>query len=264
MKSIKNYFVCVLTLGMHLFSNSVFCQESAMGTSESLDEKILALDARFWNAYNSCTVKDFKQFLTDDLEFYHDKGGLTKTSDKLIEMVKNGLCKDPNMKLRREAVKGSVNVFPLQNYGAIITGEHLFYITENGGNERLVESAKFTHVWQNENGKWCMSRVLSYDHQKSGGNSNKPSTPLSMSAAKALAGTYKAPNTGIVTISIEKNTLRIKAGKLNSELFAQSDTSLFIKDAPLSFKFVKDAEGKAIKLIVYENGKAVESAKRVD
>jgi len=263
MKSIKNYFVCVLTLGMLLFSNYAFSQESEMGTPESLEEKIAALDAQFWKAYNSCAVDNFKQFLTDDLEFYHDKGGLTKTSDKLISIVKTGLCKDPNVKLRREAVKGSVNVYPLQNYGAIITGEHLFYLTENGEKERLVESAKFTHVWQNENGKWRMSRVLSYDHQKASKNSKKLSVILSMADTKALTGTYNAPNTGTVTISLENNTLRMKAGKMNSELFEQSSTSLFMKEAPLSFTFVKDAGGKAIKFTVYENGKAVEEAVRV-
>ncbi|MBC8754625.1 DUF4440 domain-containing protein [Kordia sp. YSTF-M3] len=264
MKSIKNYFASMLFLGMLIFSNSVFCQESEMGSPDSLEDKILALDAKFWKAYNSCAVDDFKQFLTDDLEFYHDKGGLTKTSDKLISLVKTGLCKDPNVRLRREAVFGTIHVYPLQNYGAIITGKHLFYVTENGGNEQLVESAKFTHVWQNKNGVWRMSRVLSYDHQQASKNSNTLSIQLSMSSMKSLIGTYKAPNTGMVTISMKDNTLRIKAGQLNSELFAQSETSLFIKEAPLRFKFEKNSDGKVVKFTVYENGNAVEEAVRVE
>ncbi|WP_430412746.1 DUF4440 domain-containing protein [Kordia sp.] len=260
MKSIKNYFVYIFVSSMFLFSNQVLSQES----TSSLEGKILALDAKFWNAYNSCAVADFKQFLTDDLEFYHDKGGLTETSDKLISLVKTGLCKDPNVKLRREAVNGTVHVYPLNNYGAIITGEHLFYLSENGKNERLVESAKFTHVWQNENGKWRMRRVLSYDHQQVTENSKKSSMTLSLDAMKSLLGTYKAPNTGTVTIFIESNTLRIKAGRMNSELFATSETSLFIKEAPLRFDFAKDVNGKVVKFTVFENGKAVEEALRVE
>ncbi|MGH1386869.1 DUF4440 domain-containing protein [Kordia sp.] len=260
----KNYILAILFLGMFMVSNSAVSQESEMGSPESLEDKILALDAQFWKAYNTCAVSDFKQFLTDDLEFYHDKGGLTKTADKLVGAVKDNLCADSNTKLRREAIKGTVKVYPLQNYGAIITGEHLFYLTENGAKERLVESAKFTHVWQNENGKWRMSRVLSYDHQKASKNSNKLSIQLSMSSMKSLAGTYKAPNTGTITISIENNTLRMKAGKMKSELFAQSETSLFMKEAPLRFKFEKDANGKVVKFTVFENGKAVEEALRVE
>lgn len=260
----KNYVLSILTLGIFLLSNTILSQESAMGTPESLEDKILGLDAQFWKAYNTCAAGDFKQFLTDDLEFYHDKGGLTKTSAKLISSVKNNLCADPNTKLRREAIKGTVKVYPLQNYGAIITGEHLFYLTENGAKERLVESAKFTHVWEHKDGKWRMSRVLSYDHQKASKNSNALSIELSMSSMKSLAGTYKAPNTGTITISIENNRLRMKAGKMSSELFAQSETSLFIKEAPLRFKFEKDSNGKVVKFTVFENGKAVEEAVRVE
>jgi hypothetical protein len=264
MKSTKIYLISILSLSMLFFSNRVISQESTKGSSSSLEATILSLDTQFWDAYNSCAVENFKQFLTDDLEFYHDKGGLTKTADKLISMVKTGLCADPNMKLRREAVNGTIHLYPLANYGAIITGDHLFYLTKNGNEEKLVESAKFTHVWQNENGKWRMSRVLSYDHQQASENSNALSIPLSKSAAKAFTGTYKAPNTGTVTIFMENNTLRIKAGKLNSELFAKSETSLFIKEAPLRFDFAKDENGKLIKFTVFENGKAVEEAVKVE
>ncbi|WP_298513211.1 DUF4440 domain-containing protein [uncultured Kordia sp.] len=260
----KNYILLILFSGIFLVSNNAFSQESTIKTSENLEEKILTLDSQFWKVYNSCEADDFKQFLTGDLEFYHDKGGLTKTSNTLIELVKKGLCADPNTRLRREAVKGSVKVYPLQNYGAIITGEHLFYLTENGKKEQLVESAKFTHVWQNENGTWRMSRVLSYDHQKASKNSAKPNVQLSAQAMKSLTGTYKAPNTGIVTIYANDSTLRIKAGKMNSELFAASETSLFIKEAPLRFDFEKDSQGKVVKFTVFENGNAVEVAVRVE
>ena len=178
--------------------------------------------------------------------------------------MKSGLCSDPNVKLRRQAVQGSVYVYPLNNYGAIISGEHLFYLTENGKPERLVESAKFTHVWKYENGTWRMSRVLSYDHQQVSGNSNKEAVQLSETMIKLLLGTYKAPNTGVVSIFMENDKLRIKAGKMNSELFAVSETELFLKEAPLRFKFEKDTSGKVVKFTVFENGNAVEEATRVE
>lgn len=260
----KNYVVCILFSGMLFVSNHANSQESSKDSKENLETKILTLDATFWKVYNSCAVEDFKKFLTDDLEFYHDKGGLTKTSEKLISLVKTGLCSDPNIKLRREAIKETIKVYPLNKYGAIITGEHLFYLTENGKEERVVESAKFTHIWQNKDGKWRMSRVLSYDHQQVSRNSNKSSVTLSLSSMKLFVGTYKAPNTGIVTIFIENNALRIKAGKMNSQLFAASKTDFFIKEAPLRFKFEKDSSGNITHFTVYENGKAVEKAKRLE
>jgi hypothetical protein len=252
----KNFTTFLLFLGcLFVTKNSV---------AQSLEEKILKLDAQFWNVYNTCDVDSFKKFLTDDLEFYHDKGGLTQTSDKLVAMIKNGLCGDPKMKLRREAVQGTVKVFPLNNFGAIITGEHLFYLTENGKPERLVEVAKFTHVWKNKNDVWRMSRVLSYDHQQTSSNAKKEGKVVSADAMKTFIGTYKAPKTGLVTISMKNNTLRIKAGNMDTQLFATSETSLFIKEAPIRFEFTKDTNGKATGFTVFENGTAVEKAALVE
>jgi hypothetical protein len=52
----------------------------------------------------------------------------------------------------------------MNNYGAILTGEHVFYILEKGKSERLDGLAKFTHVWRFKDNEWKMHRVLSYDH----------------------------------------------------------------------------------------------------
>jgi len=256
----KTLTTVLLFTGLFFFSEMTFSQTE----NTTLEATILTLDKKFWNVYNTCDVDSFKKFLTDDLEFYHDKGGLTETSDKLVALVRNGLCSDPKTKLRREAVKGTVKVFPLNNYGAIITGEHLFYLTENGNPERLVEAAKFTHVWKNENGIWRMSRVLSYDHQQTSSNGKKEHITLSKTEINALVGTYQAPKTGTVSIFVENNSLHIKTGGMNAELFATSDTSLFVKEAPIRFEFTKDDHGKATQFTVYENGKAVEEAKRVE
>ncbi|MEM6717733.1 MAG: DUF4440 domain-containing protein [Bacteroidota bacterium] len=253
MKTPITFFLC---LGFFFFSQHTF--------SQSLEATILKLDSQFWEVYNNCEVTKFKTFLTDDLEFYHDKGGLTETSDKLVELVKNGLCNDPKIKLRREAVAGTVKVFPLNNYGAIITGEHLFYLTENDTPERLVESAKFTHVWKNENGVWRMSRVLSYDHQQTSSNVKKESVVLSKAEMNSLVGTYQAPKTGTVKIFLKNDALHMKAGNMNLELLPTSETVLLAKTAPIRFEFTKNDTGKAIQFSVIEDGKIVEEAMRVE
>ena len=69
---------------------------------------------------------------------------------------------------------GTVNVFPLKNgdkiYGAVISGEHLFYVTELGKAEFLDGRANFTHVWLLKNDGYKMARILSYNHH--------PATPV--------------------------------------------------------------------------------------
>jgi hypothetical protein len=146
------------------FFNSSFAQTG----TDNVEKIILLQDSLFWIAYNNCDVVSMMQFFTDDVEFYHDRGGITKGLQDLTEGIQRNLCGNNNFRLRREVVKGSVKVFTLSSsnnlYGAIISGEHVFYVIEKGKEERLDGLAKFTHVWLLQNNTWKMSRVLSYDH----------------------------------------------------------------------------------------------------
>jgi len=131
---------------------------------QELNKLIVALDAEAFMYFNNCDIENFKKYFTTDLEFYHDKGGVSKTLDAFIETYKKNLCSNSGWKIRREAVSATFKVYPLDGYGAILTGEHLFYETTNGI-EKLTGHAKFTHVWLYNEGMWKMARVLSYDHK---------------------------------------------------------------------------------------------------
>jgi hypothetical protein len=198
-------------------------------------------------------------FFTEDLEFYHDKGGLTTPRIKLIESIRNGLCGNENFWLRREAVPGSVRVFPLNNYGAILSGEHVFYVNEKGKKERLDGLAKFTHVWQFKSNVWRMSRVLSYDHGPAPYRNGRKEISLSPSLLKQYAGQYESPKAGIMAIKPEGNVLKAEASGFKITLFAAKENLFFVKDRDLQFEFVKE-NGKVVKVIVHEHGTVVEEA----
>lgn len=136
---------------------------------EKLTTTILEKDSGFWAAYNTCDTERLKGFFTDDVEFYHDKGGVTVGINALTESIKTNLCGINNSRLRREVVVGTTKVFPLQKgkevYGAIMSGEHVFYITEKGKPEFLDGRANFTHLWLLKNGEYRMARILSFDHR---------------------------------------------------------------------------------------------------
>lgn len=146
-----------------------FTTLSAQTEEQNLTATILREDSLFWQSYNSCDVEKFRQFFTDDVEFYHDKGGLTTGLENFVASVQNNLCGNEDFRLRREVVAGSVRVFPLQNggvtYGAILSGEHVFYIYGKNQAEQLDGRANFTHVWVVKDGAWKMSRILSYNHR---------------------------------------------------------------------------------------------------
>ncbi len=137
-------------------------------TENNLDATIRHEDGVFWNAYNRCDVEKMSAFFWPDIEFYHDKGGLTVGLEAFTAALRNGLCENPNSHLRREAIPETVKVFPLEKngaiYGAVLSGEHYFYVNDKGEPEYRDGMAKFFHVWLLKDGKWKMARVVSYDH----------------------------------------------------------------------------------------------------
>jgi len=129
---------------------------------------VLGGDQQFWRAYNACDVAGMAAWFSEDVEFYHDRGGATLGHAALVETLKTRLCGNPDSRLRRAAVDATVRVFPLITgsslYGAVLSGEHVFYVLDAGKPERLDGRARFTHLWLLKDGAWRMTRVLSYDH----------------------------------------------------------------------------------------------------
>jgi hypothetical protein len=154
------YITLTLFLLVSLFS---FSQ-----TDEEVKQLIIEKDSLFWVAYNNCNVETMGSWLTDDVEFYHDKGGSSIGRDTLMAVIRKNLCGNNDFRLRRAAVKGTVNVFVMHSsnkvYGAIISGQHVFYVNEKGKKEFLDGLARFTQLWILKDGQWKMSRILSYDH----------------------------------------------------------------------------------------------------
>ena len=123
----------------------------------------------FTVGFNKCDTQQFERLLSDDFEFYHDKGGITTSKRDFIHEIKNGLCQLP-YKAERVLDERTLEVFPLAKnnvlYGAVEIGNHSFYAVENENKKYLTSTAKFTHTWIIENGRWTLSRGISYDHQK--------------------------------------------------------------------------------------------------
>ena len=67
-----------------------------------------------------------------------------------------------NNQLKRELVKGSLEVYPIPGYGAMEIGAHTFCHIENGKQE--CGTFKFVHIWQKNKEGWQITRVVSYGH----------------------------------------------------------------------------------------------------
>ena len=228
----------------------------------ALQSTILHDDSLFWQAYNHCDIPGMKAFFTTDCEFYHDKGGPTMGLDALMNNIANGLCKDPaTYALRREAVPGTVHVYPLHKdgiiYGAVISGEHVFYIHQSGKTEFLDSHARFDHLWLLTDGKWKMARILSYDHHPATFTSQKTVITLPDSLLQSYAGKYKGPQ-NTTKIKAAEGRLDLLMGEKTMPLYPETPTRFFSKERDLTFEFTKDTTTGRQKLIVREHGAVAE------
>ena len=127
--------------------------------SPELYATITHMDSVLFNAFNSRDTVKFKTLFTKDLEFYHDKGGLTDYT-YTIESLKRTAAS--NSDLKRELIPGSLEVYPIKDYGAVQVASHRFCHTENGKPD--CGTFKFVHIWKKKDNEWVVSRVVSYDH----------------------------------------------------------------------------------------------------
>ena len=135
-------------------------------SSDVLYRTIIEKDSLLFSlGFNNCDISQFENLLSDNLIFFHDKNGISN-KQKFLSDLKNGLCKDPSVRhVKRILQKESTEIYPLYKdgiiYGAVQNGIHLFY----DNTEITPGVAKFSHLWQLEDGTWKLTTSLSYDHQ---------------------------------------------------------------------------------------------------
>jgi hypothetical protein len=138
-------------------------QADALKPTDALFQKIQQADQSLFDAYNRCDIKVLGDSVEDNLEFYHDKGGLAVGRDAFLTSTKTYVCG----KVRRELLPDTLEVYPIKDFGAIEIGKHIFCdpaktpkcVYETGG------EGKFFMLWKlGSDGQYRLSRVISYDH----------------------------------------------------------------------------------------------------
>lgn len=143
------------------------CAMSATAMAEAnedtrLRETIHRLDQELFDSFNKCAdgteLAKHASYFAEDVEFYHDNGGVTWNREAMLANTKQYACG----KYTRELVEETFNVSPVKDFGAIATGVHRF--CQNDTNECAGE-AEFVMVWRNTNGRWEVTRTLSFGHR---------------------------------------------------------------------------------------------------
>lgn len=126
---------------------------------EPVDKKlydiIVAMDKEYFDAYNTCDMKKQESLYSENLEFFHDEGGLTTSKQDILASIEKNICG----KVTRTLIEGSIEVYPIKDYGAIEIGYHKFFNNQEPNAES--KPSKFILVWKNEEDKWLITKVIS-------------------------------------------------------------------------------------------------------
>ena len=126
---------------------------------QPVDEKLHAtisnMDSIFFDAYNSCNMEKQKEIYADDIEFFHDKSGLSTSKSDILEATENNICG----KVTRSLIEGSIEVYPIHDYGAVEIGYHKFF--NNREPDAPSNPSKFIILWKKVAEKWKITKVIS-------------------------------------------------------------------------------------------------------
>jgi hypothetical protein len=134
----------------------------------ALTEAIAARDAELFSVmFDQCDPSALADLVTEDVEFYHDRGGLTATRQSFVDDYRrncSGRGATDSWRSRRVLTPGTMKVYAIPGVGAVEEASHRFYERQGDGPESLAGSARFSVLWRLEGGQWRMARAFSIDH----------------------------------------------------------------------------------------------------
>lgn len=154
--------LCILLIATTLISCSTFQQPKEITAKKyvpvntELYNEIVAMDSEFFAAYNRCDLEKQEEIYSDSIEFYHDQGGLMTSKKGILDATEKNICG----KVTRHLVPGSIEVYPIKDFGAIEFGEHTFKNNQESA-ETPSQVGKFVIFWEKEDAKWRITKVVS-------------------------------------------------------------------------------------------------------
>lgn len=133
MKSLNHiaHIAHVSRIGLMLLASAarpVLAASLPIPTGKQLTATVTKLDSNLFAAYNDCNLTTFARYVAPDIQFYHDRSGLTVGRSKLVATIRTNICG----KLRRVLVPGTLAVYPIPGYGALETGADRFCEVRTG------------------------------------------------------------------------------------------------------------------------------------
>lgn len=125
-------------------------------TNSALYDTIIALDELFWKAYNKGDIDVIEDMMSENHEFYHDRGGVVKTKEKNIEAFREFFRE-------RDSIKGATlanhtEVYEIPGFGALQVGYQQFF---NSRNPEGTPASRVITLWKDTDSGWKQEYVFS-------------------------------------------------------------------------------------------------------
>jgi ketosteroid isomerase-like protein len=133
--------------------------KAAAQTSGPLFNEIAHLDSLQFGAFNARNLDGLMLYFDSSLELYQDNTGVRNYEQ--TKQAFGGLFKMDYV-LTRKLIPGTMEVYPIKDFGAIETGQHTFSHVENG--QLQSGTYKFMQIWQKKDGVWKVTREITYGH----------------------------------------------------------------------------------------------------
>lgn len=206
--------------------------------------------------FNQCNLEMMEALVMDDIEFYHDKDGITKSKRKFMNSVRENLCRSGKNVSKRFLDKTSLEVFPLYNgstlYGAIQNGTHSFGQTK----------ANFSHLWLVEENEWKISRVMSYNHHLEEPVLKTNFVDVPVNELEKYVGIYEFSPEFVLTVRIKDG--RLYGGSQGQEVVINCyQKHKFIDDEQThDLEFIVDQKGNVASLLMKGSGMEMTASKK--
>ena len=206
--------------------------------------------------FNRCNLKIIEDLITNDIEFFHDKNGITKSKKEFINSLNKNLCNSGKNKIKRILETTSLQVFPLYNdndlYGVMQKGKHNFGQT----------NASFSHIWLLKNNKWKLSRVISYNHHQEKQKEINNFLNLSVNELKKYLGIYEFSSEFVLTVRIKEG--KLYGGSQGEEVLINcyQEHKFIDYNQVYYLEFILDKDGKVTSLYMKGSGMEMTASKR--
>jgi hypothetical protein len=240
-----NKATCLVLLASHSLIAVVLAEETQQ--ANSVQQELVNFERDRLAAFAKDNKEAFARMVADEATITHGFGNvMTKTEEMAV--MRPSTPERPLPALSIEDPK-------VQFYGdaAVMTGS--LVETARDGRRELV--LRFTNTYVRREGGWRLvaGQLTTLSRERA-------IAKVDPGSYSTYLGQYRNPSGRILTILSEGDKLMVELGGEKAELFPEADGQFFMKDADVLLVFVKDEQGKVVRLINRRpNGDVVQEVK---